>query len=300
MKFASLASPVLSFFAVIEYPVIWVMEKLAGMITGPFRGNESDQGSLMEGELRALIDTGHKEGILEKSQRDLIHRVFELDDTEVGEIMTPRVDMFCLPRSLKIQNIRMEIIRHGYSRVPVYDSDPDNIVGILYAKDLLTGLTSNNQNPALLQLLKKPYFIPLEKRAGSVLKDFQAKKIHMAIVVDEYGGVAGLVTMEDILESLFGDIYDERDTREKFYHVINERAFIVMGMMPIDSFNALTGADLSSEDFDTLGGYVLHLFGKLPLRGDEVSDDHYSYKIEKMAKARIVRMKVTKREVENA
>jgi CBS domain containing-hemolysin-like protein len=256
----------------------------------------ADRKSLMEGELRTLIDTGLEEGVLEKSQRDLIHRVFDLEDTEVGEIMTPRVDMFCLPLSMKIQSIRTKIIRHGFSRVPVYGADPDDIVGVLYAKDLLTALPSNGQDRKIEELIKKPYFIPIEMSAASLLKDFQMKKIHLAIVVDEYGGIAGLVTMEDILESLFGDIYDERDTRERLYHVLNDHTMIIMAMMPIDSFNNLADMSLSSEDYDTLGGYVLHLFGKLPARGDEISDDQYQYKIEKMAQARIIRIRVTKLE----
>jgi CBS domain containing-hemolysin-like protein len=297
MQFASITAPVLSLFGIIGFPIIWVLERLAGFVMGTLSNAEvADRKSLMEGELRTLIDTGLEEGVLEKSQRDLIHRVFDLEDTEVGEIMTPRVDMFCLPLSMKIQSIRTKIIRHGFSRVPVYGADPDDIVGVLYAKDLLTALPSNGQDRKIEELIKKPYFIPIEMSAASLLKDFQMKKIHLAIVVDEYGGIAGLVTMEDILESLFGDIYDERDTRERLYHVINDRTMIIMAMMPIDSFNNLADMSLSSEDYDTLGGYVLHLFGKLPARGDEISDDQYQYKIEKMAQARIIRIRVTKLE----
>ena len=297
MQFASITAPVLSLFGIIGFPIIWVLERLAGFVMGTLSNAEvADRKSLMEGELRTLIDTGLEEGVLEKSQRDLIHRVFDLEDTEVGEIMTPRVDMFCLPLSMKIQSIRTKIIRHGFSRVPVYGADPDDIVGVLYAKDLLTALPSNGQDRKIEELIKKPYFIPIEMSAASLLKDFQTKKIHLAIIVDEYGGIAGLVTMEDILESLFGDIYDERDTRERLYHVINDRTMIIMAMMPIDSFNNLADMSLSSEDYDTLGGYVLHLFGKLPARGDEISDDQYQYKIEKMAQARIIRIRVTKLE----
>jgi CBS domain containing-hemolysin-like protein len=297
MQFASITAPVLSLFGIIGFPIIWVLERLAGFVMGTLSNAEvADRKSLMEGELRTLIDTGLEEGVLEKSQRDLIHRVFDLEDTEVGEIMTPRVDMFCLPLSMKIQSIRTKIIRHGFSRVPVYGADPDDIVGVLYAKDLLTALPSNGQDRKIEELIKKPYFIPIEMSAASLLKDFQMKKIHLAIVVDEYGGIAGLVTMEDILESLFGDIYDERDTRERLYHVLNDHTMIIMAMMPIDSFNNLADMSLSSEDYDTLGGYVLHLFGKLPARGDEISDDQYQYKIEKMAQARIIRIRVTKLE----
>ncbi len=296
MRFASLTVPIVVFFSWLSHPLLAAVDGLWERIVGPFRKGDQRREGMSEGEFRTLINVGHDEGILERAQRDLIHRVFELGDTEVGEIMTPRVDMFCLPLSLNIQGVMTEVIRHGYSRVPVYEGDADNIVGILYAKDLLAGFPGLDEQVPLSTLLKKPYFIPLEKSAESVLRDFQFKKIHLAVVVDEYGGVAGLVTMEDILESLFGDIYDERDTREKLYHAINDHTFVVLGMMTIEQFNELVGASLSSEDYDTLGGYVLHLFGTLPAKGQTVFDATHSYRVEKMTKARIVRVRVSKRE----
>ncbi len=300
MKFSWVISPFLSFFAFLEYPIVWVLEKISGWMLFPFKKDEgSSRRTLMEGELRTLINIGYKEGILDKSQRDLIHRVFDLEDTDAGDIMMPRVDMFCLPLGMDADHIKGEIISHGYSRVPVYDSDPDDIVGILYAKDLLTSL-SNGHIGSIKDLLKKPYFIPEEKSAGSLLKDFQSRKIHLAVIIDEYGGIAGLVTMEDILERLFGDIYDERDTREHLYHVIDERTTIMRGMMPVDDFNELAGTAIPPGDYDTLGGYVLHLFGTLPVKGQSVQDDRHIYRIEKMAKARIMRIRVTRKEVVHA
>lgn len=297
MQSASFVAPLMSLVSVLERPIVFVLEKLSGLILKPFLEKEpAGEPSVMEGEFRTLIDVGHEEGIIDKNQRDLIHRVFDLEDTEVGEIMTPRVDMFCLPLTLSLEEAKKEIVRHGYSRIPIYGEDRDDIIGVLYAKDLLTDISNGRPAADTAMLLRKPYFIPLEKSAGSLLKDFQTRKLHLAIIVDEYGGIAGLVTMEDILESLFGDIYDERDTRKKLYHVLNDRTMIVMGMMPIDDFNELAGTDLSSEDYDTVGGYVLHLFGRLPIKGDEVADNGFIFRIEKMAKARIVRIKAIRKE----
>ncbi len=297
LQFSSLTAPVVSLVSTIAYPIIWALEKISGWIISPFRGGGAPpRDILMEGDLRTLVDIGYEEGVLDKSQRDLIHQVFDLDDTEVGEIMTPRVDMFCLPLTLDLRDVRQEIIRHGLSRIPVYDQDPDDIVGILYARDLLTGVSVNGTLPPIASLLKKPYFIPLEKSAGGLLRDFQSRKMHMAIIVDEYGGIAGLVTMEDILEGLFGDIYDERDKRERLYHVLSDGSLMVLGMMPIDDFNELAGTDIPSEDFDTIGGYVLHLFGRLPAKGDKIEDDRCVFRIEKMTKARIMRIRVSMKE----
>jgi Hemolysins and related proteins containing CBS domains len=148
-------------------------------------------------------------------------------------------------------------------------------------------------------LLRKPYFVPSGKKARSLLGDFQAKRIHLAIVVDEYGGVAGIVTLEDILERLFGDIYDEYDIKREIYRRIDEKTLIVSGMMPRDLFNETIGAPIILEDFDTVGGFVFHLFGKLPASREEVSFGDYLFSIEKVSGARIEEIKVTKREIKN-
>jgi CBS domain containing-hemolysin-like protein len=212
--------------------------------------------------------------------------------------MTPRVDMFGIPLDTPVGRLKDEIIGYAYSRIPVYKDNPDNIIGVLYAKDLLTSLSQGNELNGISPLLRKPYFVPLERSAESLLKDFQKRKMHMAIAVDEYGGIAGLVTMEDILEALFGDIYDERDTRESLFHRIDDRTILVSGGMPVEDFNKLTGSSISTEDFDTVGGYVFHLFGRLPAKGEMVSSDGLVFRVERMAKARILRIRVTMREKE--
>ena len=301
IRFASYVSLPLTVFAGIARPIIWVLEKISGLAVNLFGTGDSKRGdTLMEDEFKTLIDAGHKDGVLEESQRDLINRVFELGETRVSDVMTPRVDMFCLPISMNIKSMEKKIIDAPYSRIPVYGDDGDNIIGVLYVKDLLS-LTARKETAAGVEtILRKPYFVPLEKRTDSLLGDFQARKIHMAIVVDEYGGVAGIVTMEDILESLFGDIYDEYDVKEDLYLRINEKTLLISGMMPIDDFDDLVGTSISSsKDFDTVGGFVFHLFGELPVRGGEVFFGDYTFTVEKMSKARILWVRVAKEEFKN-
>ncbi len=294
MRMSAMVAPLMTLVQTLVLPVVWVLEKISGFFLGPLRAGEPDQGeALLEVEFRSLVDAGHKEGILDAGQRDLIHRVFELADTPVADIMTPRVDMFCLPLSTSPQALRREIVEQGYSRIPLYRTGPDDIVGILYARDLL-GLTAEGKTPASVEmLLRKPYFVPEERRADQLLRDFQKRNMHVAVVVDEYGGISGLVTMEDILEALFGDIYDERDTRERPFHRIDERTLMVSGALSIEDFNDLAGTSIPSEDFGTVGGYVLHLFGKLPVRGDEIRADGLKLVVRKVKGTRILSIRVS-------
>lgn len=300
IRFSSLVSPLMTAIYRIETPVVVFLDWASGRIIRILGFGEQESRGLLESEFRTLIDVGLEEGVLDKSQRDLIHRVFELGDTAVADIMTPRVDMFCLPWDTPADRLKSEIINYAYSRIPVYKGNPDNITGVLYAKDMLTGLAGGKDFTGMEPLLRRPYFVPLERTAGSLLKDFQKKKMHLAIVVDEYGGISGLVTMEDILESLFGDIYDERDTRESLYHRVDERTILVSGGMSVEGFNALAGSSISTEDFDTVGGYVFHLFGRLPVKGETISSDGLVFRVERMGKARILRLRVTmeKRQVD--
>lgn len=299
IRFSSIVSPLMSLIYRIEKPLVLFLDGLSGRIIRVMGMGKEESRGLLESDFRTLVDAGLEEGVLERPQRDLIHRIFELADTPVADIMTPRVDIFRLPLSMPMEQMKEEIIRYAYSRVPVYSGKPDNIIGVIYAKDLLAGLSQGKEFASVAPLLRKPYFVPLERTADSLLKDFQRQKMHLAVVVDEYGGIAGLVTMEDILESLFGDIYDERDTRESLYHRVDDNTVLVSGSMPVDNFNELMGESISSDDFDTLGGYVFHLFGRLPVKGESIASDRLVFRIERMGKARILRIRVTRKETED-
>lgn len=297
MRLSSLVAPLMSLIQRMEFPLVWLLEKISGFILGPLRAREAaESDTLMEDEFRSLVDAGYQEGILETGQRDLIHRVFELADTPVNDIMTPRVDMFCLPLSTSAGELRRKIVEQGYSRIPLYGTGPDDVVGILYARDLL-GLLAEGRSPGSVEsLLRKPYFVPEVRSADQVLRDFQKRNMHMAIVVDEYGGISGLVTMEDILEALFGDIYDERDTRKRPVHRIDEKTLMVSGALSVDEFNEIAGTSIPSEDFGTVGGFVFHLFGRLPARGEKVAAEGLTFVVRKIKGTRILSVRVTREE----
>ena len=297
IRFSSAVALPLALISGLLRPMAWSLEKISDIFVSLFgRGNSPEKKSLTEDEFKALVDAGHQEGALDESQKDLIHRVFELTDTKVSDMMIPRVDMFCLPMSMNIQEVEREIIKERASRIPVYGTDKDDILGILHAKRLLTGAGGGRGGGNWQQLLKKPHFVPMEKRVDEMLRDFQIRRLKMAMVVDEYGGIAGLVTLNDILRNLFADIYEEESDSRKMYHRIDEDTFMVSGMMNIEDFSELVDIPVSTEEFDTVGGLVFHLFGKLPAEGEEVSVEKYTFRVGEIDKARILTIKVTKRE----
>ena len=292
---SSFVSPILMLFSRMERPIVWTLEAVSGwFVSLPPRDDARNGRPLMEDEFRTLIDVGQKEGALEESQRDLIHSVFDLADMPVSEVMVPRVDIFCLPISLSMEEMEREIIKAGHTKIPIYGTDRDDIRGILFVRDL-AGRISRERLPRVEALLRKPYFVPLEKRVGSLLLDFQVRKMQIAIVVDEYGGVAGLVTLEDIIEDLFEDIYDEYGVRGNLWERIDDRTLVVSGKLSTDDLNDLMGISIPAEDYETVGGFVFHLFGKLPSPGEEVHFEDCIFRVGKMGKARILTVRVEKK-----
>jgi len=298
MRLSFFVAPFISMVSYIERPVVWVLEALSAWIASRLPlGNAREKTSLTEDEFKTLVDTGEQAGALEASQRALIHRVFELGDTLVSEVMIPRVDMFCLPVSLKVEDMVNEIIKARHGRIPIYGTDRDDVLGILFAKDLLQHVSELDKTMRLEEFLRKAYFVPEERSAASVLRDLQARRIQIAIVVDEYGGVSGLVTLEDILQGLFEDIYGEYGLKSTLWQKIDDRTLLVSGRMSIDEFKRLVSCELPSENFDTIGGFVFDLFGKLPSKGESVRFDDYTFRVEKMSRTRILILKVETGEV---
>ena len=292
------------FLALVQRPVGWlgilltpVRALLGGLSALSVRliGSErSADPELSEEELRTLVDVGASEGVVEREEREMIHKVFELEDTIVRSIMVPRPDMFCLDVATPVDRILPALREHLHSRVPVYEGTIDVIVGILYTKDLLPyareGLPSDFD---LRARLHPPYFVPESKRADALLQEFQAKKLHVAIVVDEYGGTAGLVSLEDLLEELVGEIADEFDEPERLIQRVDATTFRVAGKLPIDDLNAATGLRISSESYETVGGWVLDLFGRVPRRAERAETSELSVTVEKVERTRIVEVLVS-------
>jgi len=257
-------------------------------------GSERQQGEpeISEEELRTLVDVGAREGVVDRTEREMIHKVFELEDTLVREVMVPRPDMFCLDLATPPADILPMLREQLHSRVPVFEETVDQIVGVLYTKDLLPYLRGLPSDFDLRARLHPPYFVPESKRADALLREFQAKKLHLAIVVDEYGGTAGLVTLEDLLEELVGEIRDEFDEEERLIQKVDPSTYRVSGKLPIDELNAATGLSLPNESFDTVGGWVLDLFGRVPHRGEKTETDTVSVGVEKVERTRVVEVLV--------
>jgi CBS domain containing-hemolysin-like protein len=265
---------------------------LGGLATLTLRvvGSERKQGQpeISEEELRTLVDVGAREGVVDRTEREMIHKVFELEDTLVREVMVPRPDMFCLDLATPPPEILPLLREHLHSRVPVFDETVDQIVGVLYTKDLLPYLRGLPPDFDLRAHLHPPYFVPESKRADALLREFQAKKLHLAIVVDEYGGTAGLVALEDLLEELVGEIRDEFDEEERLIQKLDATTYRVSGKLSIEELNAATGLSLPNESFDTVGGWVLDLFGRVPHKGEKAHTDEVTVAVEKVQRTRIV------------
>ena len=293
----------LHFAAWVNRPVAWLSVLLrpirAGLgaftaITLRLVGSERQAGrpEISEEELRTLVDVGAREGVVERSEREMIHRVFELEDTLVRTVMVPRPDMFCLDVTTETQRLLPLLREQLHSRVPVYEDTVDQIVGVLYTKDLLPYLDGLPAGFDLRQHLHPPYFVPESKRADALLREFQAKKLHLAIVVDEYGGTAGLVTLEDLLEELVGEIADEYDEPERLIQRVDATTYRVAGKLPIEQLNAATGLKISNEGYDTVGGWVLDLFGRVPRRAERTETAELQLTVEKVERTRIVEVLV--------
>jgi len=294
------------FLAIVNAPVAllgWLLTPVRGMLGGltaltvRLVGRKSAaQPELSEEELRTLVDVGASEGVVEREEREMIHKVFELEDTLARSVMVPRTDMFCLDVETPREEIMPALRENLHSRVPMFEGSIDVIVGILYTKDLLayvaTGLPPDFD---LRAHLHPPYFVPESKRADTLLQEFQAKKLHMAIVVDEYGGTAGLVALEDLLEELVGEIADEYDEPERLIQRLDESTFRVSGKLAVEDLNAAAGLSISNEAYDTVGGWVLDLFGRVPRKGERRETPELVVTVEKVERTRVVEVLIALR-----
>ncbi len=269
-------------------PVRAALGALTALTVRLIGGGREPQPELSEEELRTLVDVGAEEGVVEYQEREMIHKVFELEDTLVRSIMVPRTDMFCLDVATPREAILPALREQLHSRVPVYEGSIDVIVGILYAKELLPWIAGLPADFELRAHLHPPYFVPESKRADALLPELQAKKVQLAIVVDEYGGTAGLVTLEDLLEELVGEIADEYDEPERLIQRLDARTFRVAGKLPVEELNAATGLSISNEAYDTVGGWVLDLFGRVPRRAETLETPELSVTVEKVERTRVV------------
>lgn len=287
----------LTLLSYIMSPLVKITTVASNAMVRPFGGTASFAPPIMtEEELKLLVEAGEEEGVLEEEEKEMIHSIFEFTDTVVRKVMVPRIDIKAVEVNEPIGELIKVIINAGHSRIPVYEESIDNIVGIVHAKDVLRAVHENGKRVSIRELMRPPYVIPENKMVDELLAEFKRNKIQMAIVVDEYGGTAGLVTIEDLLEEIVGDIMDEYDVEEPLMEVIDENTRIVDARMAIDEINEDMGLSLPEAEFDTIGGLVFGLLGKQPQQGDQVTYDSVDLIVEKTDGRRIEKVKIIRRE----
>ncbi len=256
-----------------------------GLPQGPF---------ITERELRALAEVASDEEQIEEGEVELIHSIFEFGDTIVREVMVPRPDVEAIESDKKLRDVQALVLEHGFSRIPVYEDDLDNVIGVIYAKDVLKALHQGESDMPLRDIVRETHFVPEQKKVADLLREMQKEKFHIAIVTDEYGSVSGLVTLEDLLEELVGEISDEYDTEEPEVEQVSADVFRVDGKVSIDEVNELLDAELPDEEWDTVGGLMLGLLGSIPDEGQEVTFQSLVFKAEHVQGRRIAKILITR------
>ena len=244
--------------------------------------------NVTEDELKTLVDAGQEEGVIQQGERRMIYSIFQLSDTLSREIMVPRIDMLALDVTTPLNDAVRALLKSGHSRVPVFEESVDNMLGLLYAKDLLRVWQEGSHLESLRDLLRPAYFVPEAKKADELLAEMQSQRIHMAVVVDEYGGVAGLVTLEDIVEEILGEIRDEYDQAEESPYLVDKDGdYIFQGRVDLDDFNEILGSQLPKDEADTIGGFIYSRLGRVPDVGDQVEENHLLLVVDQVSGRRI-------------
>ncbi len=255
---------------------------------------------MIEEEIKTLVDAGEEGGFIEEEEKEMIYSIFEFSDTLAREVMIPRIDMVAIEVNTSIMEALEVVIHAGHSRIPVYDETIDNIVGILYAKDLLRHWHHDPQSLQLKDILREVYYIPETKKVDELLQELQQRKVHIAVVVDEYGGIAGLVTIEDILEEIVGEIQDEYDREEAFMEVINDDEIIFNGRVDLDDVNHIMSLELPTDSSDTLAGLIYSNLGRVPIVGDKVHIQNVEITVLSVVRRQIKKVKVVRLPVEGS
>ncbi|HEX3620877.1 MAG TPA: hemolysin family protein [Acidimicrobiales bacterium] len=291
-----LVAPLVS--AIVRFPPVRLLARALIALTNlivPGKGLKEGP-YVSEQELLALADVAVEEDVIEREERQLIHSIIEFGDTVVREVMIPRPDMVAIEARATVNDAMEVVMAAGFSRIPVYEQGIDDIAGILYAKDLMRAVRDRRSEVAVRELVRQARYVPETKRVAELMPEMQKEKTHMAIVVDEHGGTAGLVTLEDLIEELVGEIVDEYDVEEAPIEPLPGGDVRVNARMPIDELNELLDAEFPEGDYDTVGGLVYFLLGHVPSEGETVDYDGRRLKAERVQGRRIGRVLITKLE----
>ncbi|MDH5431157.1 MAG: hemolysin family protein [Nitrosopumilus sp.] len=284
-KVALRSSGILLMFSYAMYPIVWTLERITRVMI-KITGSDYHPPALTENEIRGIIDQGHRDEALESHERDLLHRALEFDDTVIRAVMTPRMKMQTLPAKMLLFEALPIINQNSHSRIPIYGETHDDIVGFIHVRDVLRELESDNKMKTLQQISRNPVFVSQEKMVTSLLREMKGRKTHMAIVIDEHGGVEGLVTLEDLIEEILGDIEDETDLPESTkYHSIDKDTIITTGDIEIEDINEIFKSELpEGDDYSTLNGLLHEKLQDIPQEGDKLELGKLRIIVEKVVK----------------
>jgi putative hemolysin len=294
--FAMRVSGILNGLGKLLSPIIYVFNAFTNYLVRLINGPDKENHLITEEELRMLVNVGEEEGFIDEDEREMIDSIFEFDDTLVREVMIPRIDIVAVNVTEPLDNVVRLIIKAGHSRIPVFDETVDNIIGLVYAKDILQVFVEPRpEGSSLRDLMRPAYYVPESKKVRDLFAELRREKVHMAIVLDEYGGTAGLVTIEDVIEEIVGDIQDEYDQEEKEIERQSDGSYVVDARTPINEINELLELTLPEDEFETINGWVFHNLGTLPEQGQELDMGELHVKIEKVSGHRIEKLHLWKK-----
>ena len=276
---------VISAISILTSPFVKFLTFSTNIVSKIFGVSDAEEETVTEEEIRMMVDVGKEKGTINKEESEMINNVFEFNDKTVSEIMIPRTEIYAVDMNLSISKVIEDITEDKdfrYSRIPVYDETIDEIKGIVYIKDIL--LSTKNKNVKIKNLVKEAYYVPETKQLDELFDELRKNRKQIAIVVDEYGGTAGIVTMEDILEEIVGEIYDEYDLVQKNYEKIDENTYLLNGALSVSEVEKILGIDIPEGDYDTLSGFLIEELGRIPSETEkpEVETEKVTYKIEKI------------------
>ena len=292
--FARKVSIPLTIVTFLLYPIAYIFRQFTSFFSGSVK-EKLNQAGFTEAEIKTLLDISEEAGTIENNEKEMISSIMDFGETTVREIMVPRIDMSSIRSDAPLSELFDLINESLHSRIPVYEDSIDNVIGIIYVRDLIKQLTADGEikEIELSKLVHKAYFVPEQKKIQDLLKEFQAEKIHMSIVVDEYGGTSGIVTLEDIIEEIVGEIQDEYDLEQPLLNKINDHNFILDGKLSIEELNTALNLKIPEEDgVETISGFIYNKTGNLPEKNDIIEHDHLIFKIKDIDNRRITRIEL--------
>lgn len=295
-RFALVVSVPLQFIVKLLLPLTRTIDAVADLIAGPGPHGMSCSAVVTEEDIKALINLGEERGSLKEEEKELLHKVFEFGDTLASEAMRPRTEIVSVLSNVTLQEVLALVSEFGYSRYPVIEETVDTVIGILYIKDILVAMASGEvkREEGIQRFIRPAYFIPENKRVSELLSEMQRDRFQIAIVIDEYGGTEGLVTLEDLIEEIVGSIHDELEAGDKDVQIVDEKNFMVSGQSALDEVSQMLDTNLPLTEFNTLGGFVFGLFGRMPKIGEQLKYKNLKLEVMELDGRKISKVKITK------